>query len=411
MEIFADLFRSIQLAQTHFSSANPAPALKEIQQNLLDLAYAGLPTPQYDICNAQLARADALRRAFRTASEDGPKNLIQAGIVRGLQIAALYPCENEPFPDFQERLSDILNGKRQAHFPLLDYPLLSEDGPFATAGFSEIHRTQLPIGDLKIDAVVKRYRLETLNEATLRCIPLGGFFHELRFQGAIDVYGNALSGSLRRVQVLDFGFDQSNPYVVLTEMKGGNGVELAEKMLTFDEAAKINVVREMIECVALAHRDGIIHRDISPKNFMRDEEGRIYLLDFGVSGTIHEIEESDENRFYYGPVLPPESLLDPSSFGLKEDQIHAEDLSTTFKQSYRSDVYSLCASILIMFTNRFDLKDAQYHQMILRYLSDSNAAEFSSIPESLRPLLKRGLSIEPKMRFINAADFLNELNK
>lgn len=47
----------------------------------------------------------------------------------------------------------------------------------------------------------------------------------------------------------------------------------------------------MIKAVAYIHSEGISHRDIAPSNFVIARNGRLVLIDFGIS-----IEENDEDK-------------------------------------------------------------------------------------------------------------------
>lgn len=42
----------------------------------------------------------------------------------------------------------------------------------------------------------------------------------------------------------------------------------------------------MLRILQEVHACGIVHRDLKPQNMMLDKEGRIYLIDFGISKEI-----------------------------------------------------------------------------------------------------------------------------
>ena len=69
-------------------------------------------------------------------------------------------------------------------------------------------------------------------------------------------------------------------------MKYIEGETLAQRMqrdgpLPFDVAA--DIIRQVAEALAYAHRRGVIHRDIKPANIMIDPEGWVLVTDFGIA--------------------------------------------------------------------------------------------------------------------------------
>jgi len=71
---------------------------------------------------------------------------------------------------------------------------------------------------------------------------------------------------------------------IATEFVDGHtlGEEIrAGRQPTRDEAWQ--TARELAAALAIAHAKGIVHRDLKPDNVMRDREGRLKILDFGLA--------------------------------------------------------------------------------------------------------------------------------
>ncbi len=66
---------------------------------------------------------------------------------------------------------------------------------------------------------------------------------------------------------------------VLKERAGGR----ERRSARFDdrEAARIGV--QVAEALAYAHAQGVIHRDIKPSNLLLDEQGTVWVTDFGLA--------------------------------------------------------------------------------------------------------------------------------
>jgi serine/threonine protein kinase len=50
-------------------------------------------------------------------------------------------------------------------------------------------------------------------------------------------------------------------------------------------AEAVDIMEQVASGLAAAHREGIIHRDLKPANIMRDKNGRVVVMDFGLART------------------------------------------------------------------------------------------------------------------------------
>lgn len=84
--------------------------------------------------------------------------------------------------------------------------------------------------------------------------------------------------------VLDFGEEEDGLfYMVMPLMTGGTlAHRLAEEQgsMPLDEVA--GYLNQLASAVDYANQRGMIHRDIKPSNVLLDEEGNVYLADFGI---------------------------------------------------------------------------------------------------------------------------------
>lgn len=83
--------------------------------------------------------------------------------------------------------------------------------------------------------------------------------------------------------VHDFGeTDDGQPYLVMELIDGQSLDDLLHKgSLAVDRT--VEIVKQVVETIAEAHRHGIIHRDIKPSNVVVNQRDEVKVLDFGLA--------------------------------------------------------------------------------------------------------------------------------
>ncbi len=84
----------------------------------------------------------------------------------------------------------------------------------------------------------------------------------------------------------------------------------AEEILSVEETRR--VMHEMASALALAHRRGVVHRDVQPSNVLLDEEaGRSLLADFGVVRILDTAETQPPRITRTGELLGDPTYSSP----------------------------------------------------------------------------------------------------
>jgi tRNA A-37 threonylcarbamoyl transferase component Bud32 len=86
----------------------------------------------------------------------------------------------------------------------------------------------------------------------------------------------------RIVPVYEAGCAGHRHFIAMALIEGRNLAErLAEGPLALRRATEI--VAELAEALAYAHAQGVVHRDVKPANVRIDDQGAVYLMDFGIA--------------------------------------------------------------------------------------------------------------------------------
>src|SRR5262249_29920968 len=94
------------------------------------------------------------------------------------------------------------------------------------------------------------------------------------------------AGGLRHrniVTVYDLGEDKGQPYIAMEFIEGIDLEKMIQNRDSLPIETKIDIIRQVCDGLAYAHRTGIVHRDIKPANVRVTPEGDVKIMDFGIA--------------------------------------------------------------------------------------------------------------------------------
>ena len=163
---------------------------------------------------------------------------------------------------------------------------------------------------------------------------------------------------------------------------------------TFSARETVLVGEDVCRALAAVHNAGFVHRDVKARNVMREQAGRIVLMDFGTGREARALEDASRPDVAGTPLyMAPEMLAgEPASM--------------------RSDVYSVGVLLYHLVTSQYpivaqsidDLRAAhKTHRR--RYLSEIRP----DLPMPFVRVVERALSEHPQDRYPNAGALLGAL--
>ncbi|WP_244532930.1 serine/threonine-protein kinase [Geitlerinema sp. PCC 9228] len=178
-------------------------------------------------------------------------------------------------------------------------------------------------------------------------------------------------------------------YLVQEYIDGQNLEQELEQKGKFSEAEILEVLRSVLDILRVVHEKNAIHRDIKPANIMRNQDNRLYLLDFGavkraaMGGTQLQQQGASTGIFSMG-FAPPEQMSG----------------STVYPAT---DLYALAVTCITLLTGRqpMDLYDS--------YSNQWNWHEEAKVSDLTAAVLDKLLQATPSDRFQAAEEVLAAL--
>lgn len=212
------------------------------------------------------------------------------------------------------------------------------------------------------------------------------------------------------VTLFDGGIDdQGRPFLVM-ELVDGVPIDAAPAVQRLRRdgptdaaiAAVVELFVAVVEAVAFAHLQGVLHRDLKPGNILVDRDGMPRVLDFGLA------------RVITGGVLAASSQsLDAGFVGTLAYASPEQARGDTV--DLRSDVWSLGVILYQLLSGSLPFELPGDLRGALAVLAEPGVRPLSSVvpalPADLGAIVAHCLSIAPERRYQGAAELLADLRR
>ncbi len=167
-----------------------------------------------------------------------------------------------------------------------------------------------------------------------------------------------------------------------------------KKMVEAHKRLSENIVKwlgiQVLDALEYAHNNNILHRNLNPQNIVLTADGKVKLIDFGISETLRASVSLVWN------TIPQTTVLYMSPEQLQGKQI-----------SIASDLYSLAATMYDLLNGKppFFSGDV-YHQII-----EEPASPIAEVTPELNTILLHALEKNPSQRFQTCAEMRRALQQ
>ena len=198
------------------------------------------------------------------------------------------------------------------------------------------------------------------------------------------------------VSVHDFGEEGGICCIVMEFVDGESVADMLARTNVVPVPTAINVIRQVAEGLACAHRQQIIHCDLKPENILVTREGVAKVIDFGLAKSLR----GEAARITTdGSVLGTPTYMSP-------EQCEGLDLDA------RTDIYSLGATFYRMVAGRDPFEGDNAFAVMLKHKSEpvADPRDFNpDLPTSVVNLILRMMEKARERRYQNGTELVAAL--
>jgi hypothetical protein len=232
-------------------------------------------------------------------------------------------------------------------------------------------------------------------------VQLERFLREARTAAALH-HGNIVS-------VFDVGQVEGTPYYAMQYIEG-RGLDRVLRQLqsgaetaALPEAARTDFCRwvarlgvQAAEGLAYAHQRGVIHRDVKPSNLLLDDQGTLWITDFGLARRL-----DDPTLTQGGALLGTPRYMSPEQAEAWRRPV-----------DWRTDLYSLGATLYELLTRRPAVDGRTPQEVVTQILGREPPPPRRlnpAVPRDLETVVLKALAKQPEDRYATAADMADDL--
>jgi serine/threonine-protein kinase len=222
-----------------------------------------------------------------------------------------------------------------------------------------------------------------------------------RFQREVETVARLSHPNI--VAAYDAGLSEAGRFLAMEYVAGDDLDRIVRRDGPLSVRDALAVVMQAADALGYAHQQGIVHRDVKPRNLLRDASGVVKLADLG-------LVRWDASFAPAAAGLVP--LTQAGDIAGSVDFMAPEQAMNSQRADQRSDIYGLGITLYYLLTGRLAYDGATILEKIIAHREQptpSLRASRSDAPESLDAVWRRMAAKQSTDRYQSVADLLTDL--
>ena len=196
------------------------------------------------------------------------------------------------------------------------------------------------------------------------------------------------------VRIYDLGEAEGLKFITMEYIEGEDLRSLLRREGKLPVAQAVKVTEQILAGLQAAHAEGVIHRDLKPANIMRDPQGRVVVMDFGLARAVE------------GDGLTQTGMLVGTMEYMSPEQAQAKPVDV------RSDLYTVGMIFYELLSGNAPFKAESALASLLKRTHEQAVPVSDvecSVPRPLSAIVSKCLERDPAVRYQSAQELLDAL--
>lgn len=197
------------------------------------------------------------------------------------------------------------------------------------------------------------------------------------------------------VSVFDVGQEYNIYYIVMELIQGKTLKQIIAEEGALPWKWSVNIAIQICSALEVAHKNGIVHRDIKPHNIIITEDGIAKVTDFGIAKAV-----SNSTITAFGTTIGSVHYFSPE---------HARGGYTDAK----SDIYSLGVVMYEMVTGKVPFDADTPVSVALKHMQEEPIEPIklnSRIPVAVNQIILKAMKKDASLRYASATEMIKDLS-
>ena len=198
------------------------------------------------------------------------------------------------------------------------------------------------------------------------------------------------------VGVYDVGQDGDVHYIVMEFLHGKTLKQVLNENGPLEVSEVLQIGRQIAEALQVAHKHGVIHRDIKPHNIMLTADGHVKVTDFGIA------------RAVTASTLTETGAMVGSVHYISPEQARGGIVGE------KSDIYSLGVVLYELLTGQVPFAGDSMFSIALKHLQEQprSVRELDpNIPVAVEQIVQKAMSKDQASRYQTAEELASDLKR